>query len=219
MVLILCFDNRLLDYVEGLLTLRNKAASKILLDKNEFVDAKKPTTDIFQNCLDTETENALNFTENISEVILGVNFDILDTNELFILQNNLCDLLINWIRSLNNNNKEVSVVILILFPNEMIVSNMKKIKYVLSQVEIMLENFKREQFQMEVDFRMNSLTPLFLVDSDDVLQPWMRRLQNRQPLNRYVTSEDLANVLNFLLSEESKVLRSQQIVLDYGYLD
>lgn len=218
-MLILCFDNRLLDYIEGLLTLRNKTASKILLDKNEFVDVKEPTTDIFQNRLDTDLVNELNFTEDISEVILGINFDILDANELLILQNNLCSLFINWIRSLNNNNKEVSVVILILFPNEMIVSNMKKIKYVLSQVEIMLENFKREQFQMEVDFRMNSLTPLFLVDSDDVLQSWMRRLQIRQSLNRYVTSEDLANVLNFLLSEESKVLRSQQIVLDYGYLD
>lgn len=219
MVLILCFDNRLLGYIESLLSLKNKAARKILLDKNEFVDVKESTTDIFQNRLDIEVVNGHNFTENKSEVIFGIRFDILDTNELLNLQNSLRSLFINWERSRNKNNKEVSVVILILFPNEMIVSNMKKIKQVLSQMEIILGNIKREQFQIEIDFRVNSLIPLFLIDREDMLKPWMRRLQIRQPLNRYVTSEDIANTLSFLLSEESQALRGRQIVLDYGYLD
>ncbi len=218
MVTIFSFDNSLLDYIEQLLNLKKKTARRILLDRDGFADIREGRTDIFRNTLDGDLVRKQNSITDRSEIILGINLELLDVEELLNTYKNSISVFMHWGIIGSSNNEEVVMVILLMFPNEMIVPCMKKLKYVLSQMEIMLDRFKQEQFQIEVDFRVNSLIPMFRKENES-FEPWMRKLQIRQPLNRYVTEEDIANMLYFLLSEESKALRGQQIVLDYGYLD
>lgn len=218
MVTIFGFDNGLLDYIEQLLKLKKKRARRILLDRDGFADIREGRTDIFRNTLDGDLVRKQNSITDSSKIILGINLDLLDVTELSNICRNIIDSFIYKDRVGSSNNEEVVVVILLMFPNERIIPCMKELKYVFSQMEIVLDRFKQEQFQIEVDFRVNSLIPMFRIENES-FEPWMRRLQIRQPLNRYVTAEDIANTLYFLLSEESKALRGQQIILDYGYLD
>lgn len=218
MVTIFGFDNGLLDYIEQLLKLKKKRARRILLDRDRFTDVREGITDISRNTLDRDLVEWQNSITDSSKIILGINLDILDITELSNICRNIIDSFIYKDRVGSSNNEEVVVVILLMFPNERIIPCMKELKYVFSQMEIVLDRFKQEQFQIEVDFRVNSLIPMFRIENES-FEPWMRRLQIRQPLNRYVTAEDIANTLYFLLSEESKALRGQQIILDYGYLD
>lgn len=218
MVTIFGFDNGLLDYIEQLLKLKKKRARRILLDRDRFTDVREGITDISRNTLDRDLVEWQNSITDSSKIILGINLDLLDVTELSNICRNIIDSFIYKDRVGSSNNEEVVVVILLMFPNERIIPCMKELKYVFSQMEIVLDRFKQEQFQIEVDFRVNSLIPMFRIENES-FEPWMRRLQIRQPLNRYVTAEDIANTLYFLLSEESKALRGQQIILDYGYLD
>ncbi|WP_160333107.1 hypothetical protein [Streptococcus danieliae] len=186
-----------------MLKLKKKRARRILLDRDRFTDVREGITDISRNTLDRDLVEWQNSITDSSKIILGINLDLLDVTELSNICRNIIDSFIYKDRVGSSNNEEVVVVILLMFPNERIIPCMKELKYVFSQMEIVLDRFKQEQFQIEVDFRVNSLIPMFRIENES-FEPWMRRLQIRQPLNRYVTAEDIANTLYFLLSEESK---------------
>lgn len=119
-------------------------------------------------------------------------------------------------KTIENVDSSLSVVVLLILDSENFSSEQEKI---IDQFQREIrKNYRDLVFTMSSEYRINSLIPLFHTDGTD-LSPWMRRLQIRQPIGKYVTSDDVSNFLEFLLSDESKALRGQQIILDYGYLN
>lgn len=218
MVLIVGFDENVIDYIRYLLESYNKKSKRFLVNHNLLINWISTNGVSNKNSLESRLFKSNNGVSNISEIVVAIQFDSIDLKTDFI-EKILVRLLTSLLKNESLLSKDVAIVLLLLFPSSQIVSSRKQLNIILDQMKCSLKNLKYIQFKMEVNFRINSLIPLFVRDDTDFCEPWMRRLQIRQPLNRYVTSEDIANTLSFLLSEESQALRGQQIVLDYGYLD
>lgn len=115
---------------------------------------------------------------------------------------------------------ETSVVILPIISSEIPIYKRKDFETLLKHFKEILSDSNYElMYSFDKTIRLNSLFPLYLKEKGDLDKSWMRKLQIRQPLGKFVSFSDIKNTLNFLLSEDSQAIRGQQIILDYGYLD
>ncbi|MFM1595319.1 SDR family NAD(P)-dependent oxidoreductase [Streptococcus mutans] len=70
------------------------------------------------------------------------------------------------------------------------------------------------------DIRVNTISPSYVkTDANkDLLDSYFgQRLRTRIPYRRFVDLEDVSYSIRFLLSDQSKSIRGQNLVLDYGY--
>ncbi|MFC3932697.1 SDR family NAD(P)-dependent oxidoreductase [Streptococcus dentapri] len=70
------------------------------------------------------------------------------------------------------------------------------------------------------DIRVNTISPSYIInDSNKELlsSSFGKRLLARIPYKKFVTNEDVNRTIFFLLSENSRAMRGQNLILDYGY--
>lgn len=70
------------------------------------------------------------------------------------------------------------------------------------------------------DIRVNAVSPGYILEekSEKYFNTTKgKRLINRIPYKKLVEARDVADTIKFLLSNKSKAIRGQNIVLDYGY--
>ncbi|EHJ53127.1 SDR family NAD(P)-dependent oxidoreductase [Streptococcus macacae] len=70
------------------------------------------------------------------------------------------------------------------------------------------------------DIRINTISPSYVKNeaNKDLLNSYFgQRLLARIPYRRFVDLEDVSHSISFLLSDQSKSIRGQNLVLDYGY--
>lgn len=70
------------------------------------------------------------------------------------------------------------------------------------------------------DIRINTISPSYIIGDRNrelLSSSFGKRLLARIPYKRFVTIEDVNQAMLFLLSENSRAMRGQNLVLDYGY--
>lgn len=71
-----------------------------------------------------------------------------------------------------------------------------------------------------MDVRVNCISPSYIINESNkyfLSTHAGKKLLRRIPYSKFVTLEDVSNSLNFILGKESRAIRGQNIVIDYGY--
>ena len=70
------------------------------------------------------------------------------------------------------------------------------------------------------DLRVNTLSPSYIQteENKDLLASYFgKRLLAKIPYKQFVSLEDVSHALHFLIGNNSKSIRGQNLILDYGY--
>lgn len=70
------------------------------------------------------------------------------------------------------------------------------------------------------DIRVNTISPSYIINEsnrDLLSSSFGKRLLAKIPYKKFVTVEDVNQAMDFLLSKNSRAMRGQNLILDYGY--
>ncbi|AVM72102.1 oxidoreductase [Streptococcus mutans] len=70
------------------------------------------------------------------------------------------------------------------------------------------------------DIRVNTISPSYIINDSNkelLFSSFGKRLLAKIPYRKFVTVEDVSQTLFFLLSKNSRAMRGQNLILDYGY--
>ncbi|EJN93178.1 SDR family NAD(P)-dependent oxidoreductase [Streptococcus ratti] len=70
------------------------------------------------------------------------------------------------------------------------------------------------------DIRVNTISPSYIINDSNrelLSSNFGKRLLTKIPYKKFVTAEDVSRTIFFLLSENSRAMRGQNLILDYGY--
>jgi enoyl-[acyl-carrier-protein] reductase (NADH) len=65
--------------------------------------------------------------------------------------------------------------------------------------------------------RVNAISPGGIINNKVQTKSFIKRYEKNVPLNCMSTEEDVANQVLFLLSDKSKYITGQNIIIDGGY--
>ncbi|MFS0621714.1 SDR family oxidoreductase [Priestia megaterium] len=103
-----------------------------------------------------------------------------------------------------------------------IAAHSNRISYSMSKAALLmlLKNLTLDFSKLPNDIRINGISPTYVYNEKnaDFLDSFEgQKLKKRIPYEKFITVDEVIDIVMFLMSDLSKPLRGQNIILDYGY--
>lgn len=103
-----------------------------------------------------------------------------------------------------------------------IASHPDRISYSASKaaINVLVKNITLDFYSGNISARVNAISPTYIINNlnKDILQGIQgKKLQKRMLYKSFVNNSEVTDTVLFLLSKNSRSIRGQNIVMDYGY--